>query len=470
MNQKGNTLHFINRVDQTNCGDRVVSPLLYYFDFFQNYQIQWHDIRFIDFDKIDSSDVVILGGGGLLDYSEAMNRAINKVLDTGAAVIGWAPGFNTHADFGITFRTPIRFSEFAAIGVRDYENPYGLEYLPDVTCKIPDLRTKHRIVRKYGMAVHKDHAISDYPYESITNEASLEDILKFIGETEIVISNSFHMIYWSMLMGKKTICVNSFSTRFHSYQHKPAYLNQPVDDLEQCVQEARIYDDLDAYIRANDAFFERVKTIVESRLTPQTAPCKWIDYAMEGVCQLEKFREKMLMDGDPLSSQLYIDSGTDFSEDHKQIVHNNVIGSEEHWVRFDLSGEQNIQRLRFDPIEGYFCEVEILSAISDTGPVALESQGAVKEGSRDRFYTMDPQYLIRNFRGNTLEIRFCLRLMNQQEIDSTVVGYVRALENTISEQTQQFEELHSSLNRLRKELGAILEESRGKEIKTNEIK
>ena len=66
-------------------------PSFVYYDYFKQYRIKRHDIRFIDYESIFSLDVVILGGGGLLDYAESINRAINRVLDTGAAVIAWAP-------------------------------------------------------------------------------------------------------------------------------------------------------------------------------------------------------------------------------------------------------------------------------------------------------------------------------------------------------------------------------------------
>ena len=64
MLRAGNILHFINRVDEGNCGDRVVCPLLHYYDYFSQYYIMRHDMRFIDYDRITSGDVVIIGGGG----------------------------------------------------------------------------------------------------------------------------------------------------------------------------------------------------------------------------------------------------------------------------------------------------------------------------------------------------------------------------------------------------------------------
>lgn len=47
---KGNILHFINRIDDTNCGDRIVCPLIHYIDYFKQYAVKSHDIRNTEFE------------------------------------------------------------------------------------------------------------------------------------------------------------------------------------------------------------------------------------------------------------------------------------------------------------------------------------------------------------------------------------------------------------------------------------
>ena len=115
-------LHFVSRVDDSNAGDSVASPLTHYADRFAAFPFRRHDIRYIDWDAIHHDDVVILGGGGMFDHTEFMNRAINRLLRVGAPVIAWAPGFNTHFGLSPSFRTPIDFDRFALLTVRDFEN------------------------------------------------------------------------------------------------------------------------------------------------------------------------------------------------------------------------------------------------------------------------------------------------------------------------------------------------------------
>lgn len=428
----GNTLHFINRVDETNCGDKLCTPLIYYFDFFKKYNIKRHDIRYIDFQSIAPTDVVILGGGGLFDYAEFLNRSYNKLLDTCATIIAWAPGLNTHMEYDGTFQTKINFGKFTKIYLRDYENEYGLPYLPDVSCKLCGLKQKYTVKRKYGVARHKDYPIKKLEiYDQITNNADIDDILRFIGESEIILTNSFHMAYWSMLMGKKTVCVNSFSTKFRSYKYKPEYCDTNKDDISECVNNAKIYDIIDECIKANDEFFEQVKEIIENKLTPvKQGEADYNFITREAVMQ-GQIREMQTLQGDALVSQLYINDGTGYFEEKKRVSINNVWGDDECFVRFDISEYPNIKELRFDPTEGHFCQVEIISAVTNSGNVELLPEVSVKKGNADVFFNTDPQYYIFSSCNGFLEIRFKLCLLSNFDAEQNIRDYVKS-QNSIS--------------------------------------
>lgn len=465
----GNILHFINRVDEDNCGDRVVCPLLHYYDYFSQYRVMRHDMRFVDYDRITSGDVVIIGGGGMFNYAEFTNRAINRVLDTGATVLAWSPGFNTHTEYCGTFKTEIDFERFAFVTVRDFQNSYGLGYLPDVTCKLQGLEKQYGIKREFGIARHKDYPIKGLAFDTITNDQKLEDILRFIGESEVVVSNSFHMIYWALLMGKRTICAQPFSTKFYSYKYKPAYYDPQKDKLQDCVDQAQTYRILGECRAENDRFFELVKRVVEEKLTPVRD--RWYGYELitQEALQREKFRETRLQDGDLLASQLFIDTGSGFSESCKLASINNVYGDGVHSVRFDLSAFDNIRALRFDPIESHHCEVEIRSARAETGDVIMQPQASVRVGAWDRFLSTDPQYYIPAPCANFLEIKFCLRVTTLFEAEQNIYDYVgrrdeaqRRLEelieqrnSQIAEQTLRLEQQDSWIGELTKHLGRL---------------
>lgn len=358
--KQGNTLHFINRVDKMNMGDFYVTPLLYYWDFFKDYKIKRHDIRFIDFDSINDGDVVILGGGGLFDYSEAGNRAINRVLELCSNVIAWSPGLNnSNSDIDI-INTKIRYEKFKIITLRDYVNKYDIPFLPDITCKMEYFKNKYTKIRKIGIAQHKDYPITDFNYEKISNKDSLDEILKFIGETEIIISNSFHMIYWSMLMGNKTICIDPFSEKFYSYKYKPEYAFSERDDIDGIINNAKVYDFKDEFISLTDEFFLKVKKVVEQALQKETHSI--FDIVTNACISTNEYKESQLNIGDMFSSCLYELQENSFSDDNKQIRTNNVFGDEIHRVFFKLPRDYEPYHLRFDPIKGHHVEVSIVSA------------------------------------------------------------------------------------------------------------
>lgn len=436
----GNTLHFINRVDDANCGDSMVCPLLYYYDYFKHYHIKRHDQRFVDFNSISPNDVVIIGGGGILDYAEFTNRIINRVLDTGAAVIAWSPGTNTHYNQKAVIKTKIAYERFALATIRDFNNPFGVEFLPDVTCNHHGLKKKYTIRRKYGIARHKDYPIRGLDYPFITNDKDVNEILQFIGESEIVISNSFHMIYWAILMGKKTICADPFSTRFYSYQYKPTYYHSDKDDLQECVQRAKTYNVLDECIEANTAFFQRVKAIIESRLTPIADDWDIYRFATREALLLEQLRERHLQEGDLIASQLFVDVGSGFSETCKLIAINNVYGDDLHIVRYDLSGFEEIKALRFDPIESQYCEVEIVTAQTSSGEVTTIAQLAITVENREQFLTTDPQYLILDSCSGFLEIQFRMRVLPLFEAEQLICRYTWMQENRIQEKSARIED------------------------------
>ncbi len=418
MKAKGNTLHFINRLDETNCGDMLCSPLLYYYDFFKQYRIRRHDIRYIDYAAIAPEDVVILGGGGLLNYSEALNRNINRLLDTGACVISWAPGFNAHTGYSDQPYTEIDFSRFTLVNTRDYGNSVELPYLPDVTCKMEALRREYTIKREIGIARHKDYPILQFAYEEITNSESVDKILQFIGESQVILSNSYHMIYWALLMGKKVVCVDPFSTKFFGYQHRPSYYTAG-ENLQECIQQTPIYDVLEEYIRCNDEFFKQVAMLIQERLTPSSDDQIYDSVTREALAY-SRLRETQLMEGDAFAIQLFLDTGEGFNEGQKQVAINNVYGDDTQTVEFDLSAFPVLHALRFDPLERHFCQVQILEAISELGLITLQPMDCLQTEQWDRFLTTDPQYFTDEPCGRFLKIRFRLELMPDNVAEQTI--------------------------------------------------
>ncbi len=125
-------------------------------------------------------------------------------------------------------------------------------------------------------------------------------------------------------------------------------------------------------------------------------------------------------------SQLFINDGTGYSEERKIIAINSILEENEFFVRFDISKYPNIKELRFDPIEGRFCQVEIISAVTNGGNVEMISEAAVKRGNVDVFLNTDPQYFISSSCRDFLEIKFKLRLLSNSDAEQNIRNYVKS--------------------------------------------
>lgn len=444
-------IHFVHRVDATNTGDMHCCPLEYYFDFFKNYELSKHDVRYINYEEITPDDVVILGGGGQFDNEERINRHINTLLDTGADVIAWSVGFNTH--YGIKIETEVDYNRFKLITARDLNNRQGVAYLPDVSCNHPALKLKKEITRKIGIVEHKDYPIKNMSFDRITNSEVIETIIDFISETEIIISNSFHVTYWAMLMGKKVICKDEFSPKLRSFKHKPIFLSR-LDDFETAIEEAQTYDGwIDECITENEAFFAQVKRIVENKLTKRSDIRRYLPLLNQKAILYSQLGESTLNKGDSFNSQLFIDSGDGFNEASKLIC-GTVFGDAECNITFDISQLNGIKRLRFDPIElvHRFCALEVISVSSKNGPLQYNAENAIRKGNEDVFYSSDPRYLLSGHFEEFIHIVFKIRLAERDEIEPDLMrlgARINELEEFVAYQAETVDGLNADLGSTR---------------------
>jgi hypothetical protein len=147
-----------------------------------------------------------------------------------------------------------------------------LLYCPCVSCLAPQLRKTAPIQHKFAIIEHKSHPINGLPYEK-KNNSNCDDfdaITDFIASSEIIITNTYHMIYWSQIMRKKVIVVNPFSSRFDYLRHPPQVLRGAevtVKNVEKIATFAEIYPEfLNECVKLNLEFFEKVKVIVREKI------------------------------------------------------------------------------------------------------------------------------------------------------------------------------------------------------------
>ncbi|MDR1544257.1 MAG: polysaccharide pyruvyl transferase family protein [Prevotellaceae bacterium] len=286
-------IHFVSRIDNTNAGDIWSSPLWYYYHFFQQYNIVRHDIGDILWNKISKDDVVIIGGGGLINLSDVWNININKLFDTKATIIGWGIGFNTHYDMSYP-NTYLDMNRFDLVGIRDFAHLSNLSYLPCVSAFLPDLKKKKNIKRKIGVIEHKDYPITSENlscYEKINNSYTIQKITDFIASSEIIVTNTYHITYWAQLMCKKVIIVDKFSSKFDCFKHKPCFYSGNIEkDIENTIINENCY--LEA-VELNNIFFEKVKQITKTKIEKKASRIRCVCNKVKIVFWLNENKKKI---------------------------------------------------------------------------------------------------------------------------------------------------------------------------------
>jgi len=257
-NVKLPNLHIVHRIDKLNVGDQVSTCSKYYS--FEDYNIIMHDIYNPNFNKIKQNDIIILSGGGLINCLNEWNKHINSLLNLSENVYGWGIGFNKHIETQINEK--INFKKFKLLGVRDYFKNYdkNMTYLPCSSCNLEGLKKTYKIIRKIGIIEHHHNEINMKElnkYDKINNETEINKLIKFIGETDIIITNTYHCLYFSMLLNKKIILYNNFSEKFDNL--KINYIKY-TGNLENDILKININSNnyLEESININNNFYKNI--------------------------------------------------------------------------------------------------------------------------------------------------------------------------------------------------------------------
>ena len=119
--------------------------------------------------------------------------------------------------------------------------------------------------RKIGVIEHLAFPIYEFNFEKISNSFAIESIIKFIGESEIIITNTWHCSYWALLMNKKVILYHPFSTKYEHYKYPPTIYS---GDLEQDIKAAKNYPTfLQESMLMNKNFAKSLLNILHTRFS-----------------------------------------------------------------------------------------------------------------------------------------------------------------------------------------------------------
>ena len=289
-------LHYIHRIDINNVGDMYSGYYKYFYNDLKKYNLYIHDINSPEFNKISKSDSVILGGGGLINCNDIWNSNINTIINLSDNIIFWSPGFN---DKNLT-TIKINFEQVNLISIRDYNHESHLEYIPCASCMIPYIeKYKNNSIKNIGIISHQNYPIENLNFDYITNNSNIYSIINFIKTKSIIISNSYHAVYWATLMNKKVILYGKLhSNKFNYFKYKPIHYS---GNLEKDIDNAKIYtSSLDESIYLTYKYFQKIKIFLKENTKtlynfPLYSNNAFIyDDFFENNLELEKLKNKII--------------------------------------------------------------------------------------------------------------------------------------------------------------------------------
>lgn len=285
--KRAGKIHFVHHLEKrhvpANLGDWICSPYYYFREYFSQYTCVLHSDWAVLWHEIERTDIVIFGGGGLLDNSDELNRVLNRLISKCDNVIIWGAGTHKYTENNIfgkrTASEEIHYEKAALVGVRDYQHPSGLPYLPCVSCMNPAFSTLQddvKVTRNIGTiksALETNFAVQGLP-SFVTNAEPIGTVANYILASKVILVSSYHGAFWSMLLGKKAILP---ATRLGVDKYK--YFRHPVGFYEgNTFDEAAILDlaaqlpEIPSFLNESRSltwdFFQKCKHYIEDRIEP----------------------------------------------------------------------------------------------------------------------------------------------------------------------------------------------------------
>jgi hypothetical protein len=244
----------IHRHDPNNVGDFYCAPHLYFPELHQKV-LDIGDMRKTsakvrgDWAQAVRTHDLIIGGGGLLNLPHfAHQMALFETLGSrGKKIVLWGPGHND-PDWN-TFKAPAHYqvdlSKFGMVGLRDYSAPGT--WVPCVSCLHPifdqEIVPKHEfgvlMGKKSAQNKERQELLSDIP--SSHNATDLNEMIQFIGSCETLVTDSYHAMYWALMMQRKVLVIPT-TTKFLDFKY-PVPITS-FDAFKQELKKAVKYDGL----------------------------------------------------------------------------------------------------------------------------------------------------------------------------------------------------------------------------------
>ncbi|MBV32385.1 MAG: hypothetical protein CMK36_02950 [Porticoccaceae bacterium] len=262
----------VHRNSVNNIGDLLSSPLKYFkyddktkvIDICDDYKSVFFTKWLCNL-KLEKMHI-IFGGGGLLDnnfFENELNYITNLKPDS---IIYWGVGHNKHYNENIprlnsSSKALLRASKLW--GVRDKIE--GLNYLPCSSCMHPALGMNLGLRNDIVIYEHEHIPLStsdlDNKPKMTNNNHDFEEVVNFLGSANYVITNSYHGMYWALLLKKKVVAV-PFSNKFDLFSYDVPMGR--IEEWSELLEKSTIYDNaLEECRLLNNEFYKKTLTLYQ---------------------------------------------------------------------------------------------------------------------------------------------------------------------------------------------------------------
>ena len=258
---------YSHRLDNENPGDLYSSP--------HHYFLKEHTKEVVDVFKgsnvniKNKNDCYITGGGDIL-VSEKWTNCNKPIKDKANCKLNivWGAGLTFIKQSVLDY-----INEFDLIGTRTYQKTYPnskYTFVPCASVMHKALDNNYTVDKNVSIISHFKRKINNIDCSAdvhIRNKPqSIEEVIKTIGTSKIIITNSYHTAYWSMLLNKKTIVmIEKENCKLSTFKHKPIYFYKDKFEKSLLTLDHNYKNVKEEYRDTNLDFLKRIENEIKSR-------------------------------------------------------------------------------------------------------------------------------------------------------------------------------------------------------------
>lgn len=255
----------IHRFNTDNVGDLAAAPYLYFKELGQN---RLDIVAYKEGESFESwtsklhNSKIVVGGGGFLER-KGFKKSIDYFLhlaNYNIKIVFWGVGHNypQYKKFNGILNKGSEFQKLDCFSTRDEDS---FHWVPCVSCMSDLFDKDYKIQRDIGIIKHYSTEFKAVKHPIIYNSHKFDDVIRFIGESEYILTDSYHAMYWSILLKRKVLVVPNSSKMFSFRFSTPV---TSFDAYKKDLNKAIIHNEaLDICRESNKRFAEKVYDYLE---------------------------------------------------------------------------------------------------------------------------------------------------------------------------------------------------------------